>query len=111
MTENKGETGAQGIQGPPGATLYYGETFATTGTVTLTDTNWNDMSDLTWTSGDKHEDITVDTSNGKISVPVSNFYDVSFFLNISSNTNANISIGIIKGNATTPENDDISQIL
>ena len=109
-TENKGETGAQGIQGPPGATLYYGETFATTGTVTLTDTNWNDMSDLTWTSGDKHEDITVDTSNGKISVPVSNFYDVSFFLNISSNTNANISIGIIKGNATTPENDDISQI-
>ena len=110
LTENKGETGAQGIQGPPGATLYYGETFATTGTVTLTDTNWNDMSDLTWTSGDKHEDITVDTSNGKISVPVSNFYDVSFFLNISSNTNANISIGIIKGNATTPENDDISQI-
>ena len=68
------------------------------------------MSDLTWTSGDKHEDITIDTSNGKISVPVSNFYDVSFFLNISSNTNANISIGIIKGNATTPENDDISQI-
>ena len=60
-TENKGETGAQGIQGPPGATLYYGETFATTGTVTLTDTNWNDMSDLTWTSGDKHEDITIDT--------------------------------------------------
>ena len=109
-TENKGETGAQGIQGPPGATLYYGETFATTGTVTLTDTNWNDMSDLTWTSGDKHEDITIDTSNGKISVPVSNFYDVSFFLNISSNTNANISVGIIKGNAATPENDDISQI-
>jgi len=109
-TENKGETGAQGIQGPPGATLYYGETYTTTGTVTLTDTNWNDMSDLTWTSGDKHEDITIDTSNGKISVPVSNFYDVSFFLNISSNTNANISIGIIKGNATTPENDDISQI-
>ena len=27
-TENKGETGAQGIQGPPGATLYYGETYA-----------------------------------------------------------------------------------
>ena len=109
-TENKGETGAQGIQGPPGATLYYGETFATTGTVTLTNTNWNDMSDLTWTSGDKHSDIIIDTSNGKISVPVSNFYDVSFFLNISSNTDANISIGIIKGNATTPENDDISQI-
>ena len=109
-TENKGDTGPQGIQGPPGATLYYGETFATTGTVTLTDTNWNDMSDLTWTSGDKHEDITIDTTNGKINVPISNLYDVSFFVNISSNTDANISIGIIKGNATTPQDDDISQI-
>ena len=109
-TENKGETGAQGIQGPPGATLYYGETYATTGTVNLADTNWNDMSDLTWVTGDKHSDVTIDTSNGKISLPVSNFYEVSFFINISSNVNANISIGIIKGNAVTPEADDTSQI-
>ena len=110
FTENKGETGAQGIQGPPGATLYYAETFATTGTINLNNTNWNDLSDLTWTVGDKHSDVTIDTADGEIGVPVSNFYNVSFFLNISSNTDANISIGIIKGNAATPEADDTSQI-
>lgn len=110
FTENKGETGAQGVQGPPGATLYYAETFATTGTISLTNANWNDLSDLTWTAGDKQSDVTIDTSDGEIGVPVSNFYNVSFFLNVSSNTDANISIGIIKGNATTPEADDTSQI-
>ena len=110
FTENKGETGAQGVQGPPGATLYYAETFATTGTISLTNTNWNDLSELTWTAGDKQSDVTIDTADGEIGVPVSNFYNVSFFLNVSSNTDANISIGLIKGNAATPEADDTSQI-